>query len=142
MLGILETEEVFSQEEFIVKLKELGISATQATLSRDLKALGIVKMPGVGYKLQMKNVKSTPETLSSGIQSLEFSGNLAVIKTIAGLAPALAVFIDHTPPPPIMGTIAGDDTVLLIMRNGFIKEDVIVSLSEIFPNIPKLAVYK
>ena len=141
LLNILEKENLFGQEDIIQKLREKGVDATQATLSRDLKALGVVKIPGEGYKRQRPiGAETASAGINGGLRSLEFSGNMAVIKTDAGLASALAVKIDHRPMKPIMGTIAGDDTVLLIIRNGFAETDVTQALEAVFPNIGNLVV--
>ena len=140
LLEIIDTEPVYSQEELVDKLKERGISATQATLSRDLKALGIVKVPGSGYKRQAKKSHPSRSGIADGVQSIEFSGPVAVMKTMMGLAPAMAIYIDSHPLPPIMGTLAGDDTLLLIIRQNFSREDVLDSLLPIIPDIKNLAV--
>lgn len=140
LLEIIEAEQVYSQEGLVKKLQERGISATQATLSRDLKALDIVKVPGSGYKKQLKKNHPSPSGIADGVQSIEFSGQVAVMKTLMGLAQAMALYIDNHPLPPIMGTLAGDDTVLLIIRENFSREDVLNSLLPIIQDIKNLAV--
>lgn len=138
---------VHSQEELQELLNERGFAATQATLSRDMKALGIVKMhdPDYGYSYRMpygpgNNVSPAPGIISAeGIQSIEFSGNLAVIKTRPGYASVIAAILDSSHLTSVMGTVAGDDTVLLVIRDGFIRSEVVESLSQVLPGIAHLA---
>ena len=135
LLEIIGQESVFNQEELLVKLAKKGISTTQATLSRDLKALNIIKVTGQGYKVQ-QNTRPTPvSSVANGIMSIEFNGILAVIKTQVGFAPAVATYVDRHSIAPIMGTVAGDDTVLLILRQGYTTEQTLQALSVYFPRI-------
>lgn len=134
-MEIIGQESVFNQEELLVKLAKKGISTTQATLSRDLKALNIIKVTGQGYKVQ-QNTRPTPvSSVANGIMSIEFNGILAVIKTQVGFAPAVATYVDRHSIAPIMGTVAGDDTVLLILRQGYTTEQTLQALSVYFPRI-------
>ncbi len=121
-----------SQEDILALLAENGFVVTQATLSRDLKALKVAKIPdgkgGYGYKLpeqiakdsaiaSLSSVSSNEKTnILSGIESIEFSGQLGVIRTLPGYANMIAVVIDSALAGTIMGTIAGDDTVFMALR--------------------------
>lgn len=134
LLDIVSRERVFSQEELIQKLAERGISATQATLSRDLKALNLVKVSGQGYVLPQEK-KSGASSLAMGIVSLEINGNIGVLHTQPGLAPAIALMLDRKFMAPVMGTIAGDDTVLLAFRQGFSANQILEAFSKILPDI-------
>ena len=135
ILDILQAQPVFSQEELALHLKEAGIVTTQATLSRDLKALKISKVPGEGYVSRMRTHSNVATNLSSGIVRVQFSGQLGVIKTLPGLANAIASFIDHQEQVPVMGTIAGDDTILLILRQGFTPAQALEVLEKVIPDI-------
>ena len=134
---------VHSQEELQELLNERGFAATQATLSRDMKALGIVKMHdsefGYSYRLPYaaENGKdSATKSLSSeGIVSIEFSSMFAVVKTRPGYASVIGAIIDAARLDSLMGTIAGDDTVLLILRESFQRAEVLDSLSYALPGI-------
>ena len=134
---------VHSQEELQELLNERGFAATQATLSRDMKALGIVKMHDAefGYSYRMpygseSGKGSVSKTLSSeGITSLEFSNSLAVIKTRPGYANVIGAILDASHLDCVMGTIAGDDTVLLVLREAFTRLEVLDSLSAVLPGI-------
>ena len=134
---------VHSQEELQELLNERGFAATQATLSRDMKALGIVKMHDAefGYSYRMpygseSGKGSGSKTLSSeGITSLEFANSLAVIKTRPGYANVIGAILDASHLDCVMGTIAGDDTVLLVLREAFTRLEVLDSLSAVLPGI-------
>ncbi len=125
---------VYSQEELLQKLAARGISATQATLSRDLKALHIRKIPGGGYQIAAERKPAT-QSVGNGITSIEFSLPLAVIKTPVGYAPVIATYLDRHPSAPIMGTIAGDDAVFLAIRSGYSQHQVLDALETILPGI-------
>lgn len=134
---------VHSQEELQALLNERGYAATQATLSRDMKALGIVKMhdPQCGYSYRIPfhaEVHDAPVQHPSsldGVLSIEFNSCLAVIKTRPGFANVVAAILDSAPMEALMGTVAGDDAVLLALREHFSREQVLMSLSSVLPGI-------
>lgn len=137
---------VHSQEELQELLNERGFAATQATLSRDMKSLGIVKMhdPEFGYSYRLpygsvNGVSGMPNSISSdGVLSIEFSGSLAVIKTRPGFANVVGAILDASHVAALMGTIAGDDTVLLVLRDAYTRADVLDSLAQVLPGIIRL----
>ena len=135
LIQIISQETIYSQEELQEKLRKQGINTTQATLSRDLKALRILKVPGEGYRLPQPGARFLSGTTPASVTSLEFSGQFGVMKTQPGFASAAAVLIDHHPSRPIMGTIAGDDTVLLILRQGFTPAQALEVLEKVIPDI-------
>jgi transcriptional regulator of arginine metabolism len=106
-----------------VLLEKEGIGVTQATLSRDLRDLRLVKVPGAGrgghYTLPEEWEHSPPleALLPTLFVSAEGAGNLLVVRTMTGGAQAVALGIDREEWPEILGTIAGDDTILLILRD-------------------------
>lgn len=138
---------VASQEDLLSQLQERGFSVTQATLSRDIKELKIAKVPDAtgGYRYQLPALHVQPAAtqptidgenlLRTGVHSIEFSGQLAVVKTRPGYASMVADLIDSRRTPEIMGTLAGDDTVLLVLRQSAAQHDVLRSLGAIVPNI-------
>ncbi len=139
---ILQENEVGSQDELLQLLFSKGLDLTQATLSRDLKELKVIKAPGVNgrYRYVMPNVGGTAlgaeESFAvSGFKSLEFSGNLAVMKTNPGFAAGIASVIDRHAPQTLIGTIAGDDTILMVVSEGVSKSIVIRELSKLIPAI-------
>ena len=135
ILDIIQSGPVSNQEELAQRLMQAGIETTQATLSRDLRALKISKVPGEGYVTTAPRRQSVATDLSSGILRIQFSGQLGVVKTLPGLANAVASLIDHQAVFPVIGTIAGDDTILLILREGSAPNAVLLALSPLFPEI-------
>jgi len=125
---LLEAEPVTSQAQLVALLAEQGVEATQTTVSRDLEDLGAVKvrLPGgeTAYALPELPVHQiAPEdhlrrVLGEWVVEVAHSGNLVVLRTPPGAAQFLASAIDHSVLPAVLGTIAGDDTVLVIAREG------------------------
>lgn len=136
---IIRNELIASQEELIARLRESGVEITQSTLSRDLKFMNVAKVPhkDKGYIYVLPNTAQHESNVSSNISdnitSLTFSGNLGILKTKSGYASAISVPIDNLDSPDILGTIAGDNTVLLILREDANRSQIIESLVRIFP---------
>jgi transcriptional regulator of arginine metabolism len=134
-----------SQDQLLVELKQKGFDLTQATLSRDLKILQVAKVPhpakGYVYVIQESESGNTGREqnrfnyLADGFRDLRFSGNLAVIRTSPGYASSIAAIIDSADSWEILGTIAGDDTILIVQKEGISKMDLINALIKIMPNI-------
>ncbi len=139
---VILTNEITNQDALLSILITKGFDITQATLSRDIKELRIVKVPAVSgnYIYQLSDAfanagENTSPLSSLGFVSIEFSGKLAVIKTRPGYAMAIAVEIDQKAAHTVLGTVAGDDTILLIPKEDIKKQDVIASLARFIPNI-------
>lgn len=144
---LISSKEMGSQEELLQELKREGFKLTQATLSRDLKQLKVAKAASMNGKYvyvlpnetmykRVRSTQSAREMLETpGYLSINFSGNLGVIKTRPGYASLIAYNIDNTDIPEILGTVAGDDTILLIIKEGVKKETVVERLSGVIPNI-------
>lgn len=144
---IISNSSIGSQDDLLKVLADKGFSLTQATLSRDLKSMKVVKQPTekgeYHYILPAQGVtaegEASPENDSSFVQkgflSLEFSGNMAVIKTRPGYAAGIASDIDSKSNTEFLGSIAGDDTILLIIREEVSRETVLEILSSTIPNI-------
>lgn len=142
---IIAKGSVHSQEELLAALKMKGFELTQATLSRDLKFLQVAKVPhpldGYVYIIpddvgqEERPVRSKDNFLAEGFKGLEFSGNLAVMKTLPGYASTIAAVIDSARQWEILGTVAGDDTVLIIRREGTTNNDLINALVAIIPKL-------
>ena len=144
--NIVSENKVTSQEELLMLLKRKGFILTQATLSRDIKALKIGKSPapqgGYVYTLPVASLepsktstKTEANYLAEGFISIDFSGNIAVIKTKPAFASSIALMIDGVNSFEILGTIAGDDTIFLVLREGVEKKDVIDFLEKLMPSI-------
>ncbi len=142
---LISSRKIGSQEELVSLLEEEGFKITQATLSRDLKYLKVAKIADVetGYKYVIPDSVAKTESLLpnnddfpiSGVESIEFSGQMAIIKTRPGFANGIASVIDSHGPYEILGTVAGDDTILIISREGISKTDVVNALSLFIPDI-------
>ena len=142
---IIAKGNVHSQEEMLALLKQKGFDLAQATLSRDLKFLQVAKVPhplnGYVYIIpdsgQEEKIpaRSNDNFLAEGFKGLEFSGNLAVIKTLPGYASTIAAVIDSARQWEILGTVAGDDTILIIRREGTTHNDLQNALVAIIPKL-------
>jgi transcriptional regulator of arginine metabolism len=140
---IIAEEEISSHDVLLKKLKSKGISCTQATLSRNLRQLGAGRIPDGkgGYKYFLPDNAGTLSSATGKLQVLpairgivEAKG-LLVIKTIPGNASNTAFFIDNTSRFEIAGTIAGDDTILVIPREGISNNQVHTCLEMILPGL-------
>ena len=122
ILDAIRAQRVTSQDQLRELLDEAGFAVTQATVSRDIRELRLVKVPGaggVGHYTLPDEWESTPplqSLLPSLYASAEGTGNLLVVRTMTGGAQAVALAIDWEEWPEVLGTIAGDDTILLICR--------------------------
>lgn len=141
---VLQTNEVNSQDMLLKILTDRGFELTQATLSRDIKELKIIKVPTPrgSYTYQLSETipgikEDVPPLSSFGYLTLQFSGQLAVMKTRPGYAMAIAGEIDNKAAQYILGTVAGDDTILLIPKENISREEIIEILSGFIPNIQK-----
>ena len=128
--NILHTEKIHSQEELLKRLEKEGVEVTQATLSRDLKFLGVARVPdssGEYVYTVDPPAEFTPDPfvrddMRRQIVSIDFSANLAVIKTKMGHAPGIAFGIDQLKIRNVIGTVGGDDTLLVVLREGTDKD--------------------
>jgi transcriptional regulator of arginine metabolism len=125
ILEVIDHEPVASQEELRVRLAARGIEATQATISRDLKDLGLVKRAGDGAYERPGVERSTPATeeqlrraIGTLVRGLERVDAMVILRTDPGQAQSVAVLIDRVKLEEIAGTIAGDDTILIVCRGG------------------------
>lgn len=139
---IIGEESISTQDELLKKLKGKGISCTQATLSRNLRQLGAGRIAdgNGGYKYSLSENRSpvsTPLQLNivPVIKDIVEAKGLMVIRTIPGNASNTAFFIDGTGRWEIAGTIAGDDTILVIPRDGITLQQVHTCLEIILPGV-------
>ena len=147
LIEIIKNNNVGSQEQLLAMLAERGIYVTQATLSRDLKMLKTTKVPldhgDYAYMLpdasiaKLKSVDRRPAEFTrhvgNGFISLEFSGNIGIMLTRNGYASGIAYDIDMLNSPEIAGTIAGANTVFIVLREGVSHERAAQVLSMIVP---------
>ena len=126
ILNIIQNAEVETQEQLLAHLKERGFQTTQATISRDIKELRLVKeltgkggyhyvvsgrRGGSGSEARLRNI------FKEGFTSIDMAQNIIVLKTMPGLASAACSALDGMEIPGMVGSIAGDDTAILIMRD-------------------------
>lgn len=140
---LISSKELSNQEEVLQALKVEGFLLTQATLSRDLKQLKVAKAASMNgkyvyvlpnetmYKRIHKPLSPTEMMQTPGFVSINFSGNMGIIKTRPGYANNIAYNIDSSDIPQIIGTIAGDDTIFIVIKEGETPEEVKESLNGI-----------
>lgn len=140
---LIKNNKIGNQVELLKLLDKSGFMHTQATLSRDLKFLKVGKIAdeekGQVYFLSGEPPEVKPmenefkDAVSRGFLSMEFSGNMAVIKTLPGFASGIAYRIDGMKAFEIIGTIAGDDTILVIARDGLTRQNLHDALTRAIP---------
>ena len=139
ILELVRENRISSQEMLREQLMKRSIEVAQATLSREIRELGLVKVPdedggGSVYTLPAGVTDPTP-TLTRLLPSLYLGadgvGNLLVVKTLIGGAQPIAVGIDWEEWPEVVGTIAGDDTVLIILRDAARRDDIVRRLEDL-----------
>ena len=124
ILNIIQAVDVETQEQLLDELKARGFSATQATISRDIKELRLVKeLSGGGYRYASSERKGLADSdarlrniFKEGVTSVDRAQNIVVVRTMPGLASAACAAIDGMDINGLVGSLAGDDTALLIMR--------------------------
>ena len=122
IVELIATEEIGTQEKLAERLRQSGFDVTQATISRDIKEMQLVKspLPGGRYRYTLPDavVRSINERfikiMRETITSLDFSGNIVVIKTLSGCANAAAEAIDILEVEHVVGTLAGDNTIFAV----------------------------
>lgn len=136
--GIINSRRIHTQEELVAALTAQGFEVTQATLSRDMKEMGAVKAPdgnGFFYKMPSRTISSNP----MNVDKIEISGQFCVLHSKPGFASAIAATVDSAAIEGTMGTIAGDDTVLVLLREDADHQLVENSIKAIF-NISEIVV--
>lgn len=142
---ILTHKEINNQDTLLKELEKAGHRVTQATLSRDLQRLKAAKVVGSdGYRYVLpenapylpKITRELPSSLrDTGFKGLEIAGNIVVMRTRAGYANGIAGEIDSCDFDSVAATVAGDDTVLIVIRNGYGADAVTDDLAKLFPVI-------
>ena len=144
---IISSQQLGSQDELLNALQKEGFKLTQATLSRDLKQLKVAKAASMSgnyvYVLPNETMYkrvSTPNSIREmmkvpGFISINFSGNMGIFKTRPGYASSIAWNIDNSDVPEILGTIAGDDTIFIVIKEGVKHQDVVEALTDVVPNM-------
>ena len=140
ILELIEKYEISTQEALIQRLAECGFESTQTTISRDIRQLHLIKGPtGRGtYKYvapEVRHGSGAPghnSALTDSVLKIECAQNIIVVKTMSGMANAIAVCIDSLGIKEIIGSVAGDDTILLVLKTSQMAEDVELELKQVF----------
>lgn len=135
---IIEARDIETQEELIEELSKEGFVITQATISRDIRELKLTKVPGQSGRQKyamLKNYDTDVENkyyqvLSAGILHMEYANNLIVIKTVSGMAMAVAAALDNMNIQGLMGCIAGDDTIFAAVRGEKLCREIIAGIKK------------
>ena len=136
ILELIAANEIETQEKLVAMLKDAGFSVTQATVSRDIKELQLIKVltPSGKYKYAAAAQHDAPisdrfvKIFRETITSFESAGNLIVVKTLSGCGPAAGEAIDNISLAHVIGTIAGDNTLLMIVD----KEENVEEILSLF----------
>ena len=126
ILRIIGERDIETQEQMLDQLERRGIRATQATISRDIKELNLVKQPGAGGSYRYVVSAARPpqraaagrlqNIFKEGVTSCDVAQNIVVVQSMPGLAPGAGAALDAMELEGLVGSLAGDDTVILIMR--------------------------
>ncbi|MCR4813307.1 MAG: arginine repressor [Lachnospiraceae bacterium] len=124
IIEIINHSAVGTQEELALKLREEGFEVTQATVSRDIRELNLSKVPAANGRQKYAILSGTGQLndkyvrmMHDGLISMEPAGNLLVLKTVSGMAMAVAAAVDAMHFPEIVGSIAGDDTIMAATKS-------------------------
>ncbi|MCL6639046.1 MAG: arginine repressor [Firmicutes bacterium] len=140
ILEIIRNQPIETQEELASALKQSGFSVTQATVSRDIKEMGLIKIPAGGTSFRYAFPGEMParrseerlrRLLRDAVVAMDHSENLLVIKTNPGEAQGVASVIDQTGWPEIIGTVAGDDTILAVVKPKSAVGDILKRFQEL-----------
>jgi transcriptional regulator of arginine metabolism len=131
ILAIIQAQPVASQTQLVTLLRARGLDATQSSVSRDLKALGVTKLDA-GYAPPDNASRATDRELTllgEFVRNIETAGaNLTVVKTAIGAAQRVAVYLDRTDWPEIVGTLSGDDSIFIATRNASEQRRLVAKL--------------
>ncbi|NPV79771.1 MAG: arginine repressor [Firmicutes bacterium] len=139
ILELIKEKEIETQEELVQELSNYGFDVTQATISRDIKELHLVKLPTREgrYRYAIPHERAAgdlhrrlAQVFKESVISLDFSENLIVIRTLTGNAHAVAAAIDAVAWDGIIGTIAGDDTILIVVKSKSRVEELFEKFSK------------
>lgn len=125
ILNLISREDIGTQEELMTKLKELGFKVTQATVSRDIKFLKLIKTPVSSGQYKYSYVNNDFEDfsrkyysiLAHSVTGINYAGNMAVVKCFSGMAQAACAAMDNLSIDKIVGTLAGDDTIFVLCKD-------------------------
>lgn len=139
ILELISTKEIETQDELARELKNANFDITQATISRDIKELGLTKILSSSGKYKYTFVGSDDQIISNkyisifkeSVISVKSAMNLVVLKTMKGMGSGICSFVDKLNLTELMGAVCGDDTVMLIFPTSIIASDVVLTLNDI-----------
>lgn len=142
ILEIIRNNQVDTQEELLKYLLDSGYSVTQATISRDIKELRLIKTLGSDGNYHYSTVQQESENISAKfhtlfsdtVTSIDYAGNIVVIKCLSGMATAACAAMDSLKRGDIVGTISGDDTFLCVMKDENKAVDLVTELKKLMRN--------
>ena len=145
IIEIIENYDIETQDDLAEKLLKAGYKSTQATISRDIREMKLTKLALPGRKQKYVvlrnqehvNKRKYEQVLRDGILTMEVAQNIIVIKTVAGLAMAVAAAIDNAQIYGVVGCIAGDDTIMCVIRGNEMAGDVIEALGKFTQSVGK-----
>ncbi|MCR4909623.1 MAG: arginine repressor [Lachnospiraceae bacterium] len=138
IIKLIEKNRIETQEELAERLSEAGVSVTQATISRDIRELGLEKSASGYRRSGFRKDNSGADTekyirvLKEGTQSVESAASFIVVKTVSGMAMAVAAALDELKLPGIVGCIAGDDTIFCALRSAADTGEVMRKIQELY----------
>lgn len=143
IIQLISSRDIETQEELAAELRELGYKVTQATVSRDIRELRLIKVAAKdgGYKYARPERHETAVSerltriLTDSLVHVDHSGNIIVVKTLSGSANAAAEALDTLDWPEILGTIAGDNTVFAVIRNEADAAEVSARIRKLTDNL-------
>lgn len=136
---IIESRDIETQDELLAELSKNGFSVTQATISRDIREMKLTKVSGKDGKQKYTLIQNATtdvmekyhQVLSAGILNMDYSENIIVIRTVSGMAMAVAAALDNMQLQGLMGCIAGDDTIFCAVRNSKYCREIIAGIKKV-----------
>lgn len=139
IIEIIGSRDIETQEELTAQLAKAGFSATQATVSRDIREMKLTKVATAdgrqkysvmtGHSVDV--LSKYQKVLATGIVSMDTAENIIVIKTVSGMAMAVAAALDNMEIPGLMGCIAGDDTIFCAAKNSKMAPEIIANIRKV-----------
>lgn len=134
ILNFVQTQDIYTQGELTQQLELAGFSVTQATVSRDIRELKLTREPadnGLKYAAPSSSIENPlRQVFKNGLRNADYAGNTLVLHTLSGMAMAVATALDDMKLKEILGTIAGDDTIICIVRSEAAAKDLTIRLME------------
>lgn len=139
ILEIIESKDIETQDELASELRESGFQVTQATVSRDIKEMRLIKVLTKDGRYKYASIREKEGVVNerflkifrNSVTSIDHAGNIIVVKTLVGSASAAAVSIDALNLKQIVGSIAGDDTIFLLVKEQEMVQDLLKQFKEL-----------